>query len=89
MMESGERPKRKADPYDIVRLTAITILARIISTRKRENRMITSLEQHGKIFKVFQIIPGAYDGKNRKLLGKFKTSDDAIRFMNRVENQGR
>lgn len=51
--------------------------------------MITSLEQHGKIFKVFQIIPGAYDGKNRKLLGKFKTSDDAIRFMNRVESQGR
>lgn len=46
--------------------------------------MTTSLEKHGKVFKVFQVIPGEYDGKNRKLLGKFKTSEDAIRFMNRV-----
>ena len=46
--------------------------------------MTTSLEKHGKVFKVFQVIPGAYDGKNRKLLGKFKTSEDAIRFMNLI-----
>jgi hypothetical protein len=51
-----------------------------------EKQMTTSLEQHGKVFKVFQIISGAYDGKNRKLLGKFKTSEDAIRFMNRISS---
>jgi hypothetical protein len=46
--------------------------------------MITSLIQVGKKFKVYQILEGKKDGKNRKLLSVFKTSDDAIRFMNRV-----
>lgn len=47
--------------------------------------MITSMEKHGRIYKVFQIIPNQYDGKNKILLGRFKTSADAERFMNRVE----
>lgn len=51
--------------------------------------MIVSMEQHGKVFKVFEIIPGQYDGKNKVLLGRFKTSDEAERFMNRIENQNR
>jgi hypothetical protein len=41
-----------------------------------------SIEQHGKVFKVFRIIPGMNDGKNRKLLGKFKNSTDAEIFVN-------
>lgn len=41
-----------------------------------------SLEQHGKVFKVFKVDSTKNDGKNKKLLGKFKTSDDAIRFIN-------
>ena len=50
--------------------------------------MIVSMEKHGKVFKVFEIIPNQYDGKNKVLLGRFKTSDDAERFMNRIENRG-
>lgn len=40
-----------------------------------------TLEQHGNKFKVFRVDHSKNDGKNRKLLGTFKTSDDAIRFM--------
>lgn len=40
------------------------------------------LEMHGKKFKVFLVDSTKHDGKNKKLLGTFKTSDDAIRFMN-------
>jgi hypothetical protein len=47
--------------------------------------MIVSMEQHGKVYKVFEILPGKYDGQNKILLGRFKTSEDAERFMNRVE----
>ena len=50
---------------------------------EREN-MITSMIQVGKKFKVYQVIEGEYRGKNRILLGTFKTSEEAIRFMNRV-----
>lgn len=46
--------------------------------------MIVSMEQHGKVYKVFQILPGKNDGKNKILLGRFKTSEDAERFMNRI-----
>lgn len=49
-------------------------------------RMILSMEQHGKVYKVFEIIPGQYDGKNKILLGRFKTSEEAERFMNRAES---
>ena len=45
--------------------------------------MIT-LMQVGKKFKVYKIDPTKNDGRNQKLLGTFKTSDDAIRFMNNV-----
>lgn len=53
----------------------------MISTRERENTMILTIEQHGKVFKVFLVIEGQYDGKNRRLLGKFKTSNAAESFM--------
>lgn len=54
------------------------------SIRKREKQMISKiLEMHGKKFKVFLVDSTKNDGKNRKLLGSFKTSEDAIRFMNR------
>lgn len=43
--------------------------------------MIT-LIQVGKKFKVYRIDPTKNDGKNKRLLGTFKTSEDAIRFMN-------
>jgi hypothetical protein len=42
--------------------------------------MVTTLIQVGKKFKVYQEL----GGKNRKLLGVFKSSDEAIRFMNGV-----
>lgn len=42
----------------------------------------TVLEMHGKKFKVFRVDSSKYDGQNKKLLGTFKTSQDAIRFMN-------
>ena len=45
--------------------------------------MIT-LIQVGKKFKVYKVDPTKNDGRNQKLLGTFKTSDDAIRFMNNV-----
>lgn len=51
--------------------------------------MILSMEQHGKTFKVFEILPGRYDGKNKVLLGKFKTSNEAERFMMFMENKNR
>lgn len=44
--------------------------------------MIVTMIQVGKKFKVYQVIEGKNDGKNRKLLGVFKTSNDAERFMN-------
>ena len=43
--------------------------------------MSLTIEQHGKVFKVFLVIKGEYYGKNRRLLGRFKTSDAAERFM--------
>ena len=46
--------------------------------------MIISMEKHGKVFKVFEILPNKNDGKNKILLGRFKTSEDAERFMNRI-----
>lgn len=46
--------------------------------------MITTMIQVGKRFKVYQVIEGKNDGKNRKLLAVFKNSEDAIRFMNRA-----
>ena len=51
--------------------------------------MILSMEKHGKVFKVFEILPGQYDGKNKILLGKFKTSDEAERFMGFIEQKNR
>jgi hypothetical protein len=51
---------------------------------KKERKMMTVLEQHGKKYKVFSVDSTKNDGKNRKLLGTFKTSEDAIRFMNKV-----
>ena len=51
--------------------------------------MILSMEQHGKTFKVFEILPGQYDGKNKVLLGKFKTSNEAERFMMFMETKNR
>lgn len=43
--------------------------------------MSLTIEQHGKVFKVFLVIEGQYHGKNRRLLGKFKTSNAAESFM--------
>ena len=43
--------------------------------------MTLTIEKHGKVFKVFQVIENQYYGKNRKLLGTFKTSADAERFV--------
>lgn len=43
--------------------------------------MSLTIEQHGKVFKVFLVIEGAYYPNNRKLLGRFKTSNEAERFM--------
>lgn len=42
------------------------------------------LQQHGKVFKVFRHDDTKHDGKNMKLLGKFKTSEAAIIFMNNI-----
>lgn len=41
-----------------------------------------TLIQVGKKFKVYRIDSTKNDGKNKKLLGTFSTSEDAIRFMN-------
>lgn len=49
----------------------------------------TVLEMHGKKFKVFHHDDTKHDGKNKKLLGTFKTSEDAIRFMNRLASEGK
>lgn len=43
--------------------------------------MSLTIEQHGKVFKVFLVVEGQYHGKNRRLLGKFKTWDAAELFM--------
>jgi hypothetical protein len=43
--------------------------------------MILTIEQHGKVFKVFMVISEEYYGKNRKLLGSFKSSAEAEVFM--------
>lgn len=44
----------------------------------------TILEMHGKRFKVFRVDSSKHDGQNRILLGTFKSSEDAIRFMNTI-----
>jgi hypothetical protein len=54
-----------------------------ISKKEREKNMILSMIQIGKMFKVYQVIEGEYRGKNRILLGTFKSSDEAIAFMER------
>lgn len=41
-----------------------------------------TLIQTGKKYKVYRIDSNKNDGKNRKLLGTFKSSEEAIRFMN-------
>jgi hypothetical protein len=45
--------------------------------------MIT-LIQIGKKFKVYKVDPTKNDGKNKKLLGTFKTSMDAEIFINSI-----
>lgn len=47
--------------------------------------MTITLEQHGNKFKVFKVDNSKNDGKNKKLLGTFKTSEEAIRFMNNIQ----
>lgn len=52
-----------------------------MTTQEREKYMSLTIEQHGKVFKVFLVIEGEYYGKNRRLLGRFKTSEAAEIFM--------
>lgn len=46
------------------------------------------LEKHGRVFKVFRYDDSKHDGKNRRLLESFRSSDDAIRFMNNIPRVG-
>ena len=47
--------------------------------------MLTMI-QTGKTFKVYTVDSSKNDGKNRKLLGTFKSSNDAIVFMNKMNS---
>ena len=48
---------------------------------KREQMIHLVMEMHGKKFKVFAVDSSKHDGQNKRLVGTFKTSDQALAFM--------